>query len=79
VNSRVPEPCDTPDDGHDGQVRFYATGWKCDAHSPWAAKGLPAPAPGPGPIYTYRPTTNTQERPAEAKTAGHQPQGEHTP
>lgn len=54
MNSRVPAPCDTPRDDHDGQVRFYTTGWKCDAHSPWAAKGLPRPAPGPGPIYTYR-------------------------
>lgn len=54
MNSRVPEPCDTPDDGHDGEVRFYVTGWKCDAHSPWALRGLSRPAPGPGAIYTYR-------------------------
>jgi hypothetical protein len=54
VTAQVPEPCDVPHPGHEGDVRFYVTGWKCDAHSPWAAKGLPAPAPGPGAIYTYR-------------------------
>jgi hypothetical protein len=47
MNSRVPEPCDIPA-AHDGEVHFYVTGWKCDAHSPWAAKGLPRPEPGPG-------------------------------
>ncbi|MFF9205113.1 hypothetical protein ACF1AE_25495 [Streptomyces sp. NPDC014986] len=50
----VPEPCDIPRDDHDGPVRFYVTGWKCDRHAPWAVKGLRAPAPGPRPIYTYR-------------------------
>jgi len=54
VTGRAPAPCDVPSNDHDGQVRFYATGWKCDAHSPWAAKGLPAPPPGPGSLYTYR-------------------------
>ncbi|MEU9558024.1 hypothetical protein [Streptomyces fumanus] len=54
MTGRAPEPCDVPDPGHDGAVRFYVTGWRCDAHSPWAVQGLPAPAPGPGPIYTYR-------------------------
>lgn len=54
MTGRAPEPCDTPRDDHDGPVRFYRTGWKCDAHSPWAVKGLPAPAPGPGALYTYR-------------------------
>jgi hypothetical protein len=43
-----------PNDGHDGEVRFYVTGWKCDAHSPWAVKGGRRPAPGPGAIYRYR-------------------------
>lgn len=56
MTAGVPEPCDVPAD-HDGPVRFYATGWKCDRHAPWAVKGLPAPAPGPAPIYTYRATT----------------------
>jgi hypothetical protein len=54
VTGRAPEPCDTPRGDHDGEVRFYLTGWRCDAHSPWAARGLPRPAPGPGAIYTYR-------------------------
>jgi len=57
VTGRVPEPCDTPRDDHDGPVRFYRTGWKCDAHSPWSVKGLPRPAPGPGALYTYRATS----------------------
>lgn len=48
MNSRAPKPCDIPRDDHGGDIRFYVTGWKCDAHSPWAAKGLPKPQPGPG-------------------------------
>ena len=60
MNSRIPEPCDTPRGDHDGQVHFYVTGWKCDAHSPWAEKGLDKPetlAAGSGDpsLYTYRP------------------------
>lgn len=47
-SSRVPEPCDATIGDHDGELRFYHNGWKCDAHSPWAAKGLPKPEPGPG-------------------------------
>ncbi|NEE12020.1 hypothetical protein G3M58_36885 [Streptomyces sp. SID7499] len=54
MNGVAPEPCDIPRDDHDGEVRFYVTGWKCDHHAPWAAKGLPRPAPGPRAIYTYR-------------------------
>ena len=54
MNARLPEPCDVPRGDHDGEVRFYLTGWKCDAHSPWALQGLPRPAPGPRAIYTYR-------------------------
>jgi len=48
MNSRVPAPCEVPDPAHDGEVHFYVTGWRCDAHSPWAAKGLAKPEPGPG-------------------------------
>jgi hypothetical protein len=48
MTGRAPQPCDTPTDDHDGEVHFYVTGWKCDAHSPWAVKGLPRPEPGPG-------------------------------
>jgi hypothetical protein len=54
MTGRAPEPCDIPRSDHDGEVRFYVTGWKCDAHSPWAVRGLPRPAPGPGALYTYR-------------------------
>ena len=53
MTGRAPEPCDTPSDDHDGEVRFYRTGWKCDRHSPWAALELPRPAPGPGALDTY--------------------------
>lgn len=48
MNSRIPQPCDVPHSGHDGEVHFYVNGWKCDAHSPWAAMGLDKPEPGPG-------------------------------
>ena len=54
MNGVAPEPCDIPRDDHAGEVRFYVTGWRCDRHAPWAAKGLPRPAPGPRAIYTYR-------------------------
>lgn len=54
MTGRAPTPCDVPRGDHDGEVRFYVTGWRCDAHSPWAAKGLPRPAQGPGSLYTYR-------------------------
>ncbi|WP_435279119.1 hypothetical protein [Streptomyces sp. 1222.5] len=48
MSSNVPEPCDVPNGSHGGELRFYRTGWKCDHHAPWAAKGLPKPKPGPG-------------------------------
>jgi hypothetical protein len=48
VSSRIPEPCDSTRGKHDGQLRFYTTGWKCSAHAPWALAGLPEPQPGPG-------------------------------
>jgi len=48
VSARTPEPCDGFTGEHTGSVRFYLTGWKCNAHSPWALAGLPEPQPGPG-------------------------------
>jgi hypothetical protein len=48
MSSRIPEPCDATRGEHDGELRFYATGWKCDAHSPWALAGHQKPEPGPG-------------------------------
>jgi hypothetical protein len=48
MSSRIPQPCDVPNGAHTGELRFYISGWKCDAHAPWAVKGLPKPQPGPG-------------------------------
>ncbi|MEV6833549.1 hypothetical protein AB0N17_03295 [Streptomyces sp. NPDC051133] len=48
MTSRDPQPCEIPADEHQGRVRFYITGWRCNAHAPWAEKGLPEPQPGPG-------------------------------
>lgn len=48
MSSRIPEPCDSTIGQHQGELRFYTTGWKCSAHSPWALAGLPEPQPGPG-------------------------------
>ncbi|MCX5522251.1 hypothetical protein OG342_05130 [Streptomyces bobili] len=48
MSARVPEPCDGLTGDHDGRVRFYLTGWKCDIHAPWALAGLAEPTPGPG-------------------------------
>ncbi|MFH9413995.1 hypothetical protein [Streptomyces rochei] len=48
MSARSHGRCDVPQPDHDGETRFYITGWKCDRHSPWAAKGLPKPQPGPG-------------------------------
>jgi hypothetical protein len=48
MSSRIPRPCEGQIGEHDGELRFYINGWRCDAHSPWAAKGLPKPQPGPG-------------------------------
>ncbi len=47
MSARTPEPCDGLGGEHGGPIHFYLTGWKCDAHSPWAMKGLPKPKPGP--------------------------------
>ena len=47
MTAREPQPCEIPGE-HTGRVRFYITGWRCSAHSPWAEKGLPEPQPGPG-------------------------------
>ena len=48
MSSRVPEPCPATRGPHDGELRFYVQGWLCEAHAPWAVKGLPPPAPGAG-------------------------------
>ena len=48
MSSSIPEPCPATRGPHNGELRFYTSGWLCDAHAPWAAKGLPAPAPGAG-------------------------------
>jgi hypothetical protein len=48
MSARIPEPCDGLTGEHTGPVRFFLTGWKCPAHSPWAEAGLPEPMPGPG-------------------------------
>lgn len=48
MSARIPQPCDGLRGDHDGPVRFYRTGWKCNAHSPWAEAGLDEPKPGPG-------------------------------
>ncbi|NUS86348.1 MAG: hypothetical protein HOY75_27405 [Streptomyces sp.] len=33
MSARTPGPCDIPAE-HEGPVRFYLTGWKCDRHAP---------------------------------------------
>ncbi|MEU9670346.1 hypothetical protein AB0E25_33195 [Streptomyces bobili] len=48
MSARDPEPCDGMTGDHDGEVRFYLTGWKCDHHAPWALAELAEPQPGPG-------------------------------
>lgn len=48
MSARVPEPCEGMTGDHTGPVRFYRTGWRCNAHSPWAEAGQPEPQPGPG-------------------------------
>ncbi|MFE7972968.1 hypothetical protein [Streptomyces shenzhenensis] len=48
MSARYPEPCDGLAGDHHGPVRFYRTGWKCNAHAPWAEAGGPEPKPGPG-------------------------------
>lgn len=48
MSARTPGPCEGLKGEHDGPVRFYVTGWKCNAHSPWAEAGRPEPLPGPG-------------------------------
>ncbi|MFI1324579.1 hypothetical protein ACH4TI_15220 [Streptomyces rochei] len=64
MNGRVPGPCEVPDPGHDGEVHLYANGLRCDAHSPWAQKGLPQPAGQRAPaIYTYRAAPAADEKP----------------
>lgn len=48
MSSSEPEPCDVPNGDHEGRLRFYANGWKCDTHSPWADRGMAEPQPGYG-------------------------------
>jgi hypothetical protein len=48
MSARIPEPCDGLTGEHNGPVRFYRTGWKCNTHSPWAEAGLAEPKPGYG-------------------------------
>lgn len=48
MSARDPEPCDGLTGEHEGPVRFYRTGWKCNAHSAWAEAGQDEPKPGPG-------------------------------
>lgn len=48
MSARFPEPCEGIRGEHTGPVRFYVTGWRCSAHSPWAQAGLPEPQPGYG-------------------------------
>lgn len=48
MSGRTPEPCDGLTSEHTGPVRFYRTGWKCPAHTPWAESGRPEPLAGPG-------------------------------
>ncbi|MBP5931853.1 hypothetical protein F3K39_28380 [Streptomyces sp. LBUM 1479] len=48
MSARDPEPCEGIRGEHTGPVRFYRTGWRCNAHSPWAEAKLPEPQPGYG-------------------------------
>jgi hypothetical protein len=61
MSARDPEPCDGLTGEHTGPERFYRTGWKCPAHSPWAEAGLPEPRPGYG-----RPPTSLPPSPLAA-------------
>lgn len=45
MSSRIPEPCDVPRGEHEGELRFYITGWKCQAHRPQPRPAQPAAAP----------------------------------
>ncbi|MFE9127023.1 hypothetical protein ACFYOF_16660 [Streptomyces sp. NPDC007148] len=75
MSSRDPEPCDVPADEHTGSVRFYANGWKCNGHSPWAAQGLPEPKPGPGPPASTwtTPGLPSDSHPSAQAAVGHGP------
>jgi hypothetical protein len=61
VSSRVPEPCDATRGAHEGEVRFFANGWKCVAHRP-----QPRPLHSPDPVSVapphYRPSKLTPAR-----------------
>lgn len=47
MSARVPEPCDGVGGEHSGPVRFYRTGWQCQAHAPRTVlvDFLPKPPP----------------------------------
>lgn len=45
MSSHEPEPCDVPNGEHNGRLRFYPCGWRCNAHSPWAERGMKEPKP----------------------------------
>ena len=49
MSARDPEPCEGIRGEHTGPVRFYLTGWRCNAHSPWAEAGLKEPKPTASP------------------------------
>ena len=34
MSARTPEPCDVPRGEHEGPVRFYRVGWRCQVHQP---------------------------------------------
>ena len=81
MSSRVPQPCDAPRGAHEGELHFYITGWKCDAHSPWAAQGLAKPQPGPGlpagAWTTPSPISDSRVHDARAIASGKRPSSLH--
>ncbi|WP_121711612.1 hypothetical protein [Streptomyces sp. E5N91] len=69
MTGRVSGPCESPAPDHDGEVHFYVVGWRCDAHSPWAQKGLLLPSTDRGPaIYTYRAAPAADTTPDQEQT-----------
>lgn len=74
MSSREPEPCDATIGDHNGELRFYITGWKCDAHSPWALAKQDKPEPGAGPLpgawSTPSPISDSRVHDARAIASG---------